>query len=1437
MDEKVAVGSDDPSSPRSSGSDGKQPGARQSEHGYRQSTNEPVIHEKGIDGEQRRLHASFADQDSEWHAKMTRKLMFKIDIRLLPLLVAMYLLNFLDRNNLSQARLGTLEEDLGMKGTDFNLATSILFVGYILMQLPSNLIITRVTPSRYIGVVMFIWGAVSAAQGGSSSFTGLVVARFFLGFVEAPFFCGAIMMMSSWYTRKELAHRIAWFYSGTSLANAFGGLIGAGVIGNLNGSHGIAGWRWLFIIEGSITCGVAIIAFFVLPNYPSTTSWLKAEERSYAEWRLLEDTGEADITDASGLLQGLKLALKDYRVYVFTLLQHTSLLSQTFQYFFPSIVKTLGYGNIETLLITAPVWIATFLISLVVTYTSGRFGDRSYHILILQAVAVIGNIIVVSTLSIGARFFGMFLMPMGAVAAYQIIVAWVANSFPRPLVKRSACIAIANMFGNSATIYGSYMWSDADAPRYLPGGTATAVIGLVVMGLTWTLRTWLDRMNKGLAAKEEVDSEGNVIQNLHADDPDARAVGFSGTQDDRNPATNQYKGLVTFIADIRQARARELEEKRINKELANISIRKDLVIHNELYNCLALHAIANVGGAAMAEALGNEVHQLLISPASNPFVKKKAALTLLRLYRKHPSIVQAEWTERILALMDDPDFGVALSVTSLVMALAQDDPDQYRTCYNKAANRLKKTVLGTDCPADYLYYNVPCPWLQVKLLRLMQYYPSSDDSHIRELIRSSIKQILDAATEMPKNVQQNNAQNAVLFEAIKLVIHMDTEEELMVDISRRLGKFILGRETNVRYLGLEAMTHLASRGEALDPIKQHQKSIVASLRDRDITVRRQALDLLYSMCDQTNQQSIVTELLKHLQTADYAIREEMVLKIAVLAERYATDAQWYVDVSLRLLAIAGDHVSDEVWQRVIQIVTNNEGLQEYAARSLLRYVKPDQVHESLIRIGGYVLGEFGHLIAEAPGCSPIEQFMALYNKLPSCATDTRAIILSCFIKFINLFPEIKEQIMGVFQQYSDILDSELQQRACEYMAIAKLPNDELLRTVFDEMPPFPERASALLSRVRVKHTPSADKRATMIPNLTGAIPTGSNAPTTNGSATLNGSHDLEGLDMNGEDSKAINLASASHLSPGWEDGYYPLVLQAEGVLYEDAQVQIGLRSEYRTQMGCIILYFQNKSSYSIGSFTSTLDNPSSDTLKLDMRNLPDTDLAANAQSQQTIMFEAKNVFDEPPTIRISYLAGSLQAVTLKLPVLLHKYMEPADLTSEDFFKRWKQIGGAPREAQAIFSVNANSAITTSATRRTIQGLKWGLLEGVDPNPKNICGATVLHTTEGGNQSSDAPRDIPMDPAGLLKKLSISIKVSIMADARPSREGGQSPPPQDLKGDQKEPIAPSPNQQISGSNSQQASESQKAGLASNPSEHAATANAKESVAKTTDPKTS
>lgn len=761
---------------------------------------------------------------------------------------------------------------------------------------------------------------------------------------------------------------------------------------------------------------------------------------------------------------------------------------------------------------------------------------------------------------------------------------------------------------------------------------------------------------------------------------------------------------------------------------------------------------------------------LTISRTSKSFVKKKAALTLLRLYRKYPAIVQNQWAERIISIMDDPDLGVTLSVTSLVMALAQDNPDAYQGSYVKAAFRLKRIVVDNEYSADYIYYKVPCPWLQVKLLRLLQYYSPSgkssfcilsletnnvcvEDETVRVMIRDSIQRILDTASDAPKNVQQNNAQNAVLFEAINLAIHLDSETGLMTQIAVRLGRFITSRETNVRYLGLEAMTHLAARSETLEPIKKHQTTIIASLRDRDISVRRKALDLLYSMCDPSNAQPIVSELLKYLQNADFAIREEMVLKIAILTEKYATEYQWYVDISLRLISMAGDHVSDEVWQRVVQIVTNNDELQVYAAQNILQHLRAQTCHETLVKIGAYLLGEFGHLIADNPGCSPIEQFVALQSKFNGCSTATRAMLLSCFVKFVNLFPEIKPQLVQVFRAYSHTLDPELQQRACEYLAMATMPTDDLLRTVCDEMPPFPERASALLSRLHQKHAGSSDKRTwiiggkdansskeldlTLHTGLKRTFTNGAKTPTASGSgvispskgAALTPTQELAGLDIN---ASIPNLASTTHLSPDWEVGYNRLLIRTEGVLFEDPQIQVGLRSEYRGHMGCVILYYTNKSSAGIGSFTTTVNNTASTDLIINCQNIPEPTVYADSQTQQTIVVEAKNIFADAPTIRISYLAGALQALTLKLPIVLTKFMEPAKLSSEDFFKRWKQIGGVPRESQKIFGIRIRGhRIEPARTRRVLEGFNWGVLDNVDPNPKNFVAASVLHSLDGG----------------------------------------------------------------------------------------------------------
>jgi AP-2 complex subunit alpha len=199
--------------------------------------------------------------------------------------------------------------------------------------------------------------------------------------------------------------------------------------------------------------------------------------------------------------------------------------------------------------------------------------------------------------------------------------------------------------------------------------------------------------------------------------------------------------------------------------------------------------------------------------------------------------------------------------------------------------------------------------------------------------------------------------------------YLNSDRDLIRTAASLLGKFISPKEhSNIRYLALEALGHVASLdSETALLVNKHQEIVIQALRDPDISIRKRALDLLYGMCDKSNAKVIVGELLNYLENdADHQIREELVLKIAILAEKFAHDYSWYVDVILKLIALAGDFVSDDIWYRVVQIVTNHEDIQEYAAKTVFEALRQTSCHETGVKIGGYILGEFGHLIADNP---------------------------------------------------------------------------------------------------------------------------------------------------------------------------------------------------------------------------------------------------------------------------------------------------------------------------------------------------------------------------------------------------------------------------------------------------------------------------------------
>lgn len=385
----------------------------------------------------------------------------------------------------------------------------------------------------------------------------------------------------------------------------------------------------------------------------------------------------------------------------------------------------------------------------------------------------------------------------------------------------------------------------------------------------------------------------------------------------------------------------------------------------------------------------------------------------------------------------------------------------------------------------------------------------------------------------------------------------------------------------------------------------------------------------------------------------------------------------------------------------------------------------------------------------------MEQFQVLHSKSQFCVASTRSLLLSTYIKWVNVFPEIKPQLLNIFERYRHVLDAELQQRACEFYALASRPDDdELLQNVCEEMPPFPPRVSALLGRLNKKQGDTQDKptwihggkeanmdreaikRKTLVPEANG---TTSPATAQGDSEDILGS--LAGLDISSP-AELVPVAPASSTSskqpqltggPNVDRWFDKLTYGAEGVLYEDVMVQIGVKSRYQGQIGQLAIYVGNKTPNNLTSFTTTLHIADTDALSVTFAKIPPNTIAPRLQTQQLLHVECKKMFTTPPVLSLSFFAGSHQSISLRLPIVITKFFEHVKLDQADFFERWKLIGGAPRESQIVFPVDLTAAgqLDLVKHRQAVTGHRLAVLDDIDPNPNNIVAAGVLHMSVEG----------------------------------------------------------------------------------------------------------
>ncbi|GFF64926.1 hypothetical protein IFM47457_10957 [Aspergillus lentulus] len=424
---------------------------------------------------------------------LNRKVVRKVDLLVLPTIGILYILNYIDRQNLAAAKLQGITEDLHMTTEQFATAVSILFVGYLPFQIPSNLLITKISrPGMYICCAVTVWGCISAATAAVKSYGQLLAVRAILGMAEAVFFPGAIYYLSAWYTKRELGKRIAGLYIAQQVGNAFGGLLAAAIL-QLNGIHHIAGWQWLFIIEGSVTVGVGVICSLIMPEFPHNSRILSPLERDLAVWRIESEAGAAEGSienEHESVLRGFTNALSDPKLVLLILANMLSQTQGSIANYFPTLVASLNFSHTVSLLLTAPPYILAGGVYYGIMFYSDRKNTVYPVILVCVAISITMYIISMTTLNVGARYFSMMILPFASVGPQLLLYKTINLHLARPISKRAAASALVNAIGGTSNIWASYLYYSS--PHFY-AAFGTLMGAAVLLACTVTVYRWLVR--------------------------------------------------------------------------------------------------------------------------------------------------------------------------------------------------------------------------------------------------------------------------------------------------------------------------------------------------------------------------------------------------------------------------------------------------------------------------------------------------------------------------------------------------------------------------------------------------------------------------------------------------------------------------------------------------------------------------------------------------------------------------------------------------------------------------------------------------------------------------------------------------------------------------------------------------------------------------------
>lgn len=782
-------------------------------------------------------------------------------------------------------------------------------------------------------------------------------------------------------------------------------------------------------------------------------------------------------------------------------------------------------------------------------------------------------------------------------------------------------------------------------------------------------------------------------------------------------------------------------------------IVKDLNSDNEDFNCLALQFIASafnidelttedMSSIQIKEKDANSenwlqlidiVYSYSTSPIKEALIKKKSSIALLTLLKLYPDVILANnnWIPRLLHLIDDKDLGVVTSSIPLIQFVITLKPQYMKSIIPSILNILVSIVVNNNCPEEYYYFKSPAPWLIVKSLQLIEFFflltdPKNDDLPILmindldkptlENIRLVVAKSILNASQQIKGLPNRNSQSSILFQAVSLAVFLDASSNAIHGAINALMMLLDSSETNTRYLALDALIKLTARSTSSfnhnnDKLDGNLPVIFHLLYDKDISVRRKALDLLYTICSAQSYTNIINKLLDLFPFADFSLKSELAIKVAVLAEKFATDSTWYVTTMLKLLSIGGgsnsngiSYISNEVWERIVQIVVNNDELQIKTCKLIISLLKVphEQSHhkhpqgksapvsiglsENLVKVAAFILGEFGHLVSDQKDFSPMSQFQLLYEAYFKVSLVTRAMLISAYFKFVIKFPDemFVPDIVDLFEIESQSIDLEIQTRSIEYFKlITGTGNNALAQALIKPLPIFTNQESPLMNRIG------------SVSRILGNSRNRSKTMVAAKNIVKVGNIDEE----NPFEEQAEEAVEKVALSPNWYAGYHRMLHYDAGIFFENQLIKITYRLLKERNVFTLKFVIFNNSAKTAGTditgfkileFQSKTSSEDPNYL-LNIKQVPGSTISEKSSMELEIKIRNVVENEESPILTLSFTCGgSFNHLNLKVPVVLLKTLSSATLNSVDEFnKRWLQIGELLGTQEGEYSTNVN----------------------------------------------------------------------------------------------------------------------------------------------------